>query len=1564
MGQDPALQKDFWNLEVDVQGVTASLLPPGPLKESISVFQGAMSLANGTLSGDEIAYQDAQIAQRQEELEAQYINDLQQQVAAGPAPASTLDGIFDSNVGAAVANNNLSIPPINLSLGTAANSSNPQLDFVYPDGSKDLFTTYNSAQNLFSGSQNPGAGFTVDLTHFNSLGSPTIDTTLKIETATSGTGGSGIALTGATLSSQYFYQSNVTGSSTMSTDGTGSISRVGGPTLNYGATTEADPSVDANGDMSATLTTSSLLTPETFDLTANGVNLDTGGNNFSFLAPDADVTIASSGNASFTSSILGNGSSPLTLSVTGSAEFTTGEGSVVQLAPWLLDAVSQNGDGGINLALNPGIAGAAETAQVDPATGNTVLNYTDAAGDTTTAVLDVPDGDTVNLDGLTASIVDAAGQELSQAVLSADGVTTDIYNSVTGLISQSISDDTLTGAVTQAFYDAAGSPILSAVYQGGNPASLDVSGDPDYTQLAGPLANVLSAGVFSALLFAHNQPASLLTESLVTAATDELTNDASFDAMDFSTKTAANLTSMAGSLVESKLSADLLKSLGITSPLGTAVGNAVTTAATQELASYAVSAIAGIDVQPEELVADFVSSLGSGLQQVGLNYATAFATTTLDKLLEPDGNPQGEAIGGSIGGAIGAVMGDVFGGPIGGTIGQVLGKIAGSLFGGLLGGGTSVGPDGNVVIAFDYQTQAFYIKNVGQDNGLNPSVLWSMGTAIINALNVIVTLTGGQVTGPIQEFTVGWIGGEFFQVAGDQSPQDSFPNRSPTPEGAIDFAFTAVLPQLAEATEDGNPFVKAAILSSQSSTESGLTADIGAGYDYGSYDSNTAGFLATILASDDPGASWASWKAEQARAQALGLERFTLATNGQLVFSDTADSATDNLDLLQNLGSSLGSINLTSGSVLNLGANQATRDMSALSKIDEPFQVVITDILANIQANFGTWVELAQTENLAAINITDSGRPVLSLSIAQIIESQNARAAITGPYGITIDDTFANILANINLVASLASQGLLEATPLTDQSLTITASGGTYTYNGISFVVTGSSDTIGANNSNLIDGGNLNGIYINFGTLIIDAHKTTWVYGAYNDIYAGYNSILTVTGRDDNVWMNSGSLSVDPGEVIQVTGAAITINAPGDQVHLMTAGAANTVYGSYTTIDAADASTVTDYGPNNGVVMNGGDVFVDAGQTLYLTGIYDTVTNAGGAVHFQTGEATDTIDGNNTVSYVDQDVVTLNVNGPSNTVYMSDGFINLAAGGTLQLIGDYTSVYMVAGSTVNVDGKNNGMYMNGGTVNAQPGLTVWASIAGSNNVFVMNSGTLNINQDQSFEVYGTGNLLNAAGDNIQITSAGSENVDHGGDNTFTSTTNITITAFGDNNTASLGAGSVFIDNFSLGGSMVETFAPSAGITSIVRSYSGAGGTGGVVATTLTGSVQGILATVGSLQGAVQLNVVDTFTNVQAARDTLQFLTSDDILNIQLTDAIEPTLRMPLIQAFDEAGVFADISSPFERGFPIVAGSQPAGTTTSGPPFVHFEGWAAAAVTAAIPQPHQSTGIMFAHLQPS
>lgn len=597
--------------------------------------------------------------------------------------------------------------------------------------------------------------------------------------------------------------------------------------------------------------------------------------------------------------------------------------------------------------------------------------------------------------GISTKTYDSTDRITSASHVNDDGsYEADVYNPDNGqLVSQKISYTDGSYSVTYNDPDTGAWQQTRTFDKDGNIVREDNSPGITGEQFAANMANVLADQIITQFIFKNDLPAAVAAQAFTHAGIDALETyykGGAVTAENFAKNVAANLTSMAGSMIQSELTADLLKALGITSPIGAAIGNVAVTAATQQLANYIGTDILGLTGLSNNVLdgslsmANFVDSLGDAFETAGLSLATSIVTSRLEHILEPNGNPQDAAAGGAIGSVIGAGIGSIFPG-VGTIIGSILGNIIGTLIGGLF-GHKSVGPNAAAGDTFNLTTQTFSMTASGEDNNGPLAAVRSMDTAKVQVENSIIKSIGGKVTNVPPISVVGYIGGHYYFVWNRLDPQNSFPNQFSDAMGAINFGVIQTLKALN--IQGGDPYMEYALAVSKATTVDDLASDLNAAADYSKYIAAPLAFDTALALSTDP-TQLKKWQAEYARAVQLGLTKIpTTIVNNTL--STSAANVVAAIDLLPYLVTSnrLSTIKLTDGGTptITITAVQAANDSAALNEIAGPHAVVISDAPRNVGSEVITSATGQKTTSLInAAGTPESGYITITKDTGDVI---------------------------------------------------------------------------------------------------------------------------------------------------------------------------------------------------------------------------------------------------------------------------------------------------------------------------------------------------------------------------------------------------------------------------------------------------------------------------------------------------------------------------------------------------------------------------------------------------
>lgn len=234
----------------------------------------------------------------------------------------------------------------------------------------------------------------------------------------------------------------------------------------------------------------------------------------------------------------------------------------------------------------------------------------------------------------------------------------------------------------------------------------------------------------------------------------------------------------------------------------------------------------------------------------------------------------------------------------------------------------------------------------------------------------------------------------------------------------------------------------------------------------------------TSITLTDGGTPTLDLTATQVGADAAALALITSAYT--VAVSDTGADVAANLDALQALAtaSQLSSITLTDSTTptLSITETQLSGDSGALAAIGSTYDLAVSDVLAadaatvaattgvtsisvadtaaNVQSNLSALETLAASTVLASIFFTDTDVPTLSVTETELTSDADALALIAGSYDLTvtsvaaadaatvaatanvttvsISDTAANVVANLDELQALSAAGELGSITLTD----------------------------------------------------------------------------------------------------------------------------------------------------------------------------------------------------------------------------------------------------------------------------------------------------------------------------------------------------------------------------------------------------------------------------------------------------------------------------------------------------------------------------------------------------
>ena len=179
-------------------------------------------------------------------------------------------------------------------------------------------------------------------------------------------------------------------------------------------------------------------------------------------------------------------------------------------------------------------------------------------------------------------------------------------------------------------------------------------------------------------------------------------------------------------------------------------------------------------------------------------------------------------------------------------------------------------------------------------------------------------------------------------------------------------------------------------------------------------------------------------------------------TNGySLAVTDTAADLSAAVGALQ-ANAHVASITLSDPSdPLTVSVAQITSDAGALGKLTNGYSLAVTDTAANVSAALDA---LQANAHVASITLTNSGTPVLTLSIQQALNDMAALGKIVSPHTVAIADNAANIAVITSAQASaLEAAGYTRISATGPLTLTVAQA---WMLSGDGLVVTGGPVTI------------------------------------------------------------------------------------------------------------------------------------------------------------------------------------------------------------------------------------------------------------------------------------------------------------------------------------------------------------------------------------------------------------------------------------------------------------------------------------------------------------------------
>jgi Bacterial cadherin-like domain/Protein of unknown function (DUF3060) len=543
-------------------------------------------------------------------------------------------------------------------------------------------------------------------------------------------------------------------------------------------------------------------------------------------------------------------------------------------------------------------------------------------------------------------------------------------------------------------------------------------------------------------------------------------------------------------------------------------------------------------------------------------------------------------------------------------------------------------------------------------------------------------------------------------------------------------------------------------------------------------------------------------------------------TNPDAVFaiSDSSANVSDSFDLL-NSETQVSSITLTDGGtpVLTLSADQALNDGVAVGEIsNSSYSILVrdstTDILAdiaaliadahvsgildsdsavNISANID---ELNSTALVTSITLTDSGTPVLRLSVAQALDDTEALGAISNSYGITISDTASEILDN---TGALAADVRVTAITASDTAANILShiddlNGDSQITN---IIVADTATAVAANFDALNAEAQINAITLTDSgvpTLTLSDAQVLSDTTALGKITNADYVVVVVDPATDvvdaaTIYGVGGVISISSGAVNLLDDASAALNGSDNSIAI--AG------GDNLTLAGTD-NTVTASGDGDYVLMeyDGNSVTMDNGYGTLWGGIAATVIGSADSVY---------VDSDDTLTITGTDGIVA-VGGTDDTISISSGSVSTASGVDTTVSGSDNSVALAAGDNLTLAGTDNTVTASGdgdlvvmesagdsATMDNGYG-SVWGNVAAA---FSGTGNSIYVDTGDTLTVTGSGNTVTAGGDGNAISISagtisliGANTTVSGDDNAITFSASNTVSVSGTGETYSFGAG--------------------------------------------------------------------------------------------------------------------------------------------------------------------------------
>jgi hypothetical protein len=592
----------------------------------------------------------------------------------------------------------------------------------------------------------------------------------------------------------------------------------------------------------------------------------------------------------------------------------------------------------------------------------------------------------------TIETLDSASKVLSMVVLNADGSgLAQTFDAVTHALTQQTVLN-IDGSSVRTFYSAAG-VLLHTLHLGPAGEILSEVFNPDITaaQLFGTVIDALVGRTITKFINDAGLPGQIAVRAFANGDLEkiigELPNDPLQAATTFLQSYGQDIADKIAGAIGKDAGEALFKALGLTSGQELLIGGTLGKAATTDLTNFVINNFDSVLAGTVDLgtLVDAFTGFDTAVASLGTSAIDGY----IDKLLGIDKlatTPAGQVIG-----EIGSAIGEYLGGPIGGIIGKVLGSLVGNLF-----GHPSVGPNAVAFDDFNATTQTFALGGSGADNGGDVTIARNMVNAEASEENTILQGIGGHVVGAINGSSLGYFKGSFFYDDSHVDPGNysgTFVKTFTEGNDAVDFAIGNTL--RGRQIQGGNPFMEYALLKTTATTGSQLIVDLNAAHDYGLYKADPVAFDAGLVLSGDL-TQFKAWLTEEARAQALGLDKLSSTGTNTVSITDTAANIIANVATLQKLGTQL-SGTFVADTSQNVGTYKT--QLQSLGAAHELTGITVTDNATNVALNLSTFQSLGSAHLMA---------------------------------GITVNDTATGIVSNMTALETLAAGGLLTAVTTTD----------------------------------------------------------------------------------------------------------------------------------------------------------------------------------------------------------------------------------------------------------------------------------------------------------------------------------------------------------------------------------------------------------------------------------------------------------------------------------------------------------------------------------------------------